>query len=761
LKDTDEDTRAASRNRVGKHDLKSADGEFVLPMGVYVEDGIGCADAAETRGALFTNAGDIDDFTVWAKHKVGENVSGYFNNVVFEKNTADNVFYSTGEEYMWPGDGNLTFVAVTNAPESGFVPNYTAGSDGEDMLESFTYTVPADATAQNDIVLAKATYSGDTDASAPLKFEHIMSAVNVTVGDVAKGEIKSIIFKGVYNTGTYQLSTNNWAIHTTNESNNLKTDYKVVFKEGSSFVVTGDEEEGSLINAAGATFMVLPQILPEGSVVEVVFNNGSRDLNLTATIAGNQWVQGKTTNYKVSIDENFVLNIVPTGKLLDAHYIVSEVNIVTEGLGENEEWIISVDADDLPLSGDASQTDVSVLLDSNVKYEFVKSKYYVADANGIMNEYEGGFWLDKVYYQDDNGNITGGTESARGTTYDTGKGNVITKAYVFIPENITGSERTITIKLQSKTNENARKEITLMQKSPRWVDGNFGWEVVDDSESGKYGFLWDRVVSYIYPYNSRNNTDNKDGKTRAEAREWLQSSFVDAYTAGNYATVVEYKVFDFLWQEYRFYITLDYSKLNNLGEMSEDNGLINTKTLFNSGGVAATFSLETAIVNTKKTESGDENGKAMFRKPGASEVSEYGIPAESGSIGEDLSGLLTYILKKNRYNVKVTSLGSSSTQEPFINESDILWYLPAVNQFDKFVPNAAILNDSKDDYWSSTAIKGAAYAYRGDKTSESRAEKLRVIAVRENVNNVAPTTIDVINAEEMAGGENGEAQWVE
>ena len=32
-----DDTRAASRNRVGKYDLKSADGEFVLPMGVYVE----------------------------------------------------------------------------------------------------------------------------------------------------------------------------------------------------------------------------------------------------------------------------------------------------------------------------------------------------------------------------------------------------------------------------------------------------------------------------------------------------------------------------------------------------------------------------------------------------------------------------------------------------------------------------------------------------------------------------------------------------
>ena len=237
LKDTGEDTRGGVvSNRVGKHDLKSADGAFVLPMGVYVEDGIGCADAAETRGALFTNAGAINEFTVWAKHKVDDNVSAYFNGVVYKKDTTDNnIFKSTGEEYMWPGDGELTFVAVTNAPESGFVPNYTAGSDKKEMLESFTYTVPADATKQNDIVLAKATCVGNLDASAPLKFEHIMSAVNVRIGSVVPGEIRSITFKNVYNEGNYLVDQGIWVVDKTSVG-----DFTVMM-EGGKFVSTGND----------------------------------------------------------------------------------------------------------------------------------------------------------------------------------------------------------------------------------------------------------------------------------------------------------------------------------------------------------------------------------------------------------------------------------------------------------------------------------------------------------------------------------------
>ncbi|MBO5972290.1 MAG: hypothetical protein J6Q07_04710, partial [Alistipes sp.] len=87
--DEDEITRGGGvSNRVGKHDLKSADGEFTLPMGVYVEDGIGCADAAETRGAKVDSKDAISNFNVWATlTKTDNTVINYFSNVAYEKNT--------------------------------------------------------------------------------------------------------------------------------------------------------------------------------------------------------------------------------------------------------------------------------------------------------------------------------------------------------------------------------------------------------------------------------------------------------------------------------------------------------------------------------------------------------------------------------------------------------------------------------------------------------------------------------------------------
>jgi hypothetical protein len=136
------------------------------------------------------------------------------------------------------------------------------------------------------------------------------------------------------------------------------------------------------------------------------------------------------------------------------------------------------------------------------------------------------------------------------------------------------------------------------------------------------------------------------------------------------------------------------------------------------------------------------------------------VPAEEGSLN-DLSGILTYILKKNRYCLQYIDDGETKTFHAIFNINDLKWYLPAYEQFANFVANPEVEGDSRDDYWSSTAADGATYAYRGNGVLESRDTLLRVIAVRKNEYNISPATIDEINTEEMAGGENGEAQWVE
>lgn len=731
LKDTGEDTRGGVvSNRVGKHDLKSADGEFVLPMGVYVEDGIGCADAAETRGALFTNAGEIDDFTVWAKHKVDNKVSAYFNEVVYTKNTEDNIFYSpTGEEYMWPGDGELTFVAVTNAPESGFVPNYTAGSDNKEMLESFNYTVPADATKQNDIVLAKATYSGGYEASAPLKFEHIMTAVNVQIGAVSAGTIKSITLKGVYNKGSYNVDTNKWIVDTSS-----KADYSVKFAGGGdSFTTTGTQPSETPINADNATFMFIPQEPGAGAVMEIVFNNGNKTETLTGKIEGDIWDKGKTVNYKLSIDKDFTLKVEPdpTAKKLDAHFIITDVFVTVAGNISN--WKIKASADDAK---------VTIL-----PYD---------EANPLAQQ---GFWTDVEI--DENGNET--TKSARGESEYKGSGSINEKRFlVFIPENISGKDRQISITLSSTdTGSTASSTKILLQKYPNWT-GDIGWEVVDDDEAGKYGFKWTRKVAYVYPYWRL---------LQSTARRQCQD-YIDQYNAGTngFATVgtyskTEYELGFIPVTSYRSYIWLDYTVLNSIeGADSPIEGFNNTLALYRQAGNTATSEFETILDATKKSERNHEH-EDLFRVANAGDISD-GAPAEQGT-DNDLSAIMEYIQKKNRYCLQKHSIdsgdsdGSGTTYVPYFQEKDLKWFLPAYGQFTgvDFTPENT--SDTAADYWSSTTA-GPTTAYIGSGGEKDRDEEFAVIAVRVNEGGYKKeATISDINTEEMKGGENGEAQWVE
>lgn len=792
LKDTGEDTRGGVvSNRVGKHDLKSADGEFVLPMGVYVEDGIGCADAAETRGALFTEAGKIDDFTVWAKHKVGDNVSAYFNGVVYEKNTADNVFYSN-DEYMWPGDGELTFVAVTNAPDSGFVPNCTA--DSEDILESFTYTVPTDATKQNDIVLAKATYDGGYEASAPLKFEHIMTAVNFKVGSIVEGEIRSIKVKNVYNEASYLVDQGVWALNSTG-------DFSVTMN-GDPYVVP-NESDDKTINPKGAVLMMIPQVLPEDAVIEVEFydSESKNTTKYTASIKDDVWDMGKTTNYVISIGETFNIEIEPIGKLLDAHYIIKEIKVTvndTQATQNGEEWILSASIVDAA-ANDEKVTLMPETLD-NITTSLPK---HATELNMIQN----GFWCDKYVTIGDDGKYTPNNTSARGFDQIEGTGNVSEKIfYVMIPENNSTSDRNIKITLHKKQNANVSRTLYMTQRAPRWTGdtpGSYGWETVDDNEDGRYGFIFTRKIAWAYVYSHAvggiSSLAPYDFQalemSKQEVFDYINDDFIKAYGAEKFAKfddstryVYETGLFNVV-RNYRYYIHIDYTLLNTLEDIeSSTDGHQNTKKLNTLGGSASTLAFETILSNAKKTKEGNPND-ATFRPHGwnwqtmevdnnlrekTKDGSIADIPMPEGSI-DDLSGILSYVLKKNRYYLYDPGDDgvSSTVLAPIILESDIKWYIPAYEQFSTFVPDPNITDkngdtDSKDDYWSSTAGENNenaanALSYNGNGDLISRSTELGVIAVRvfDDDTKTATATIDEINTEEMKGGENGEAQWVE
>lgn len=49
--------------------------------------------------------------------------------------------------------------------------------------------------------------------------------------------------------------------------------------------------------------MMLPQTLPDGAEIEVVYNDGSSDQTLTASIAGTDWGQGEMVVYRISHED--------------------------------------------------------------------------------------------------------------------------------------------------------------------------------------------------------------------------------------------------------------------------------------------------------------------------------------------------------------------------------------------------------------------------------------------------------------------------
>ena len=696
-------TRSASPDRVSNFSLLTDTGEEVLPCGVYVQDGIqyNGEEKPLTRGAVINRIGD--SFDVWATYTKDNVSSEFFSNLEFSKGSGD-VFNSLNT-YYWPGSGTLDFVAVSNTPASNFA--HQMSSDGT-KLESFIYTVPADATQQNDIIVAIAKgIAGDNNTSVPLSFKHIMSAVNVKIGSVVKGEIQSITFKNVYNKGKYLVEQGVWVVDKTSVG-----DFTVTMQDG-KFVSSGTDAEGTPVNTTEGTFMFIPQNPGDNAemVIEFLDSNTGHLYSdddtknpykpaLRGSIADDNWDKNKTVNYMLSIDESFTLTIEPVGKKLDAHYVIGYANVTVEGI---DNWTIEVSSD---ISSDEQIT---------IQPE--------EEVNPLAKQ---GFWTDKVVGA--NGNVT--TESARGSSSWSGTGNVTNKLfYIFIPENVSDKDRQISLTLRG-TGDASTVSTTkvLLQKYPNWTDGGFGWEVVDDDESGKYGFKWTRKVAYIYPYGQAKIFDSK---VEVYCKNWVSTYGADA---NGFASVV---VYSHDWKSDRAYILLDYSKLNNItGADSGTDGFSNTLALYRQAGTTATSQFETILKTTLKTESGKET-ENMFRLPNDDEVSSGKVPAESGT-ANDLSAVMEIIQKKNRYYVQKKSQTDSNgnpivTYVPYFFENDLKWYLPAYGQFQYFVPNPNIAGDAAANYWSSTTA-GTTTAWTGGGEEKDRDLEYRVIAVRKNDN---------------------------
>ena len=291
--------------------LRSQDSADTLCVRAIVSDGIDSSVSTEsqvvTRGTPITteNFSSFHLLAYWKKD--GTLVEKFYMDEDITP-TGGNV-WSSDRIYYWPGKNHsLQFYAWSPIEADGLnTPDIPTN-------KTLSYVVPEDATMQKDIIVATTEeIPGDNNKLVSLDFNHICTAVRfVTGAEMQPGIIKSVSLEGVRYAGSYDMATGQWSL----------ADEQKSFMQELNKEMSGTETEGAEITTTESTFMMLPQILPEGAKIKVVFHSTATntDRTLEALFAGMEWPMGKTVTYKLSITPEYELDFISEPALQDAHY---------------------------------------------------------------------------------------------------------------------------------------------------------------------------------------------------------------------------------------------------------------------------------------------------------------------------------------------------------------------------------------------------------------------------------------------------------
>lgn len=504
--------------------LRSDDSADTLCVRAIVSEGINVSgfegEQALTRATPVGKDNFYNKFHVlayWSKN--GAPVDQFYMNTN-ASNVAASVgtgaIWSTEQIYYWPGaDHSFQFYAWAPTDAGGLT---TPSSPQE---KSLAYTVPEAAADQKDIVVATTDeIQGDNNAAVPLTFKHICTAVRFAVGSqMQPGQIKSVALKGVKNAGTYDMAADNWSLG----------DATVNFSQTLNKETTGTEANGDAITTSEGTFMMLPQTLPAGATVEVVFvNANNEDRTLTASIGNTEWKMGTTVTYKLSITPEYELEFVSQPEMQDAHYVIYPITIKS--------------GDKLPAGG------WTLTSNDAANVTFVKKDKFVN--NDVQALVDAGYWLDGY----------NGTSTLTSTT--TGEVQV----YVFLKENATEADRNITLSLKPAAQGNYEaKEFSFTQYCPAWNNG-IGVERIQDGDY-PWGFSWDSNMKITY------NLGRGLGPILASL--YIKIFVNYSYVTSNWGGVLT-----------DFKVTIDFSKVGTLTTATDLNdGNKNTWELYSFNGL--------------------------------------------------------------------------------------------------------------------------------------------------------------------------------
>lgn len=288
-----------------------------------------------------------------------------------------------------------------------------------------------------------------------------------------------------------------------------------------------------------------------------------------------------------------------------------------------------------------------------------------------------------------------GTQTIEGT--ETGEVTV----YAFLEENITDAERDIVLELSPKKYPSATSaKFTIKQLCPSWNTQGLGCERFEDGDY-PWGFKWDSSMKITYDMSEAGGTG-----FWGPLRRWIMKIQIKYY-GDKYKDYITYTTY---WGQLKT-LTIDFSKVPNLDVADNpDDGNLNTWELYNFNGISDVTGLMAQL-----EEWGGKADKVLEQNP-----AEYAA---------------RMCTMKNKFNKeKIAQEGNNVAYRPVLKRENLVWYLPAKNEFSMVVDNDYPLNGN---YWTSTASEIAhdnenSYKYQNNSGASLniRTDKFHVRAVR-------------------------------
>lgn len=284
-------------------------------------------------------------------------------------------------------------------------------------------------------------------------------------------------------------------------------------------------------------------------------------------------------------------------------------------------------------------------------------------------------------------------EEDRGTQTIEGTESGDITVYAFLEENVTNAERDVVLELSPKGFPSATPaKFTIRQLCPSWNADGLGCERIEGKKY-QWGFLWGDNMKMVYTVPGW-----------ILKKWWVEIVLTWFNDYGKYITVDRDS-----WST-SFRVTIDFNKIPspNVAKSPTD-GIKNSSELYNFNGISDVSALIKRLENW-----GGTTNQTFPLNP-----TEFAVRAA---------------VMKNKFNKEVQSAGTETIERPILKNENLVWYLPAKEEFSTIVDDEYPL---QGNYWTSTASDISeddenAYKYilNSGASLEKRTTLLNVRAVR-------------------------------